>query len=64
MDQRAAELQARIEAAVEALNSAPDPGYADPTRREVAALRDANLRAWVILTAGRDPESRRRPVGG
>ena len=58
----AGELRARIAAAVEALTAAPDPAGADPTRREVAAIRDANLRAWVILTAGRDPDSRRRPA--
>ena len=55
-----ADLQARITAAIAALDTAPDPASDDATRREVHAIHAANKHAHAILTAGRDPESRRR----
>ena len=56
----------RIHRALIALNAAPDVDPARATRAEVAAIHAANLAAWIVLTEGEVPPSRRdarfRPV--
>ena len=49
----------RIRRALIALNTAPDVDPAKATRAEVAALHEANLAAWMVLTEGDVPPSRR-----
>lgn len=54
-------LRDRIARAVAELDAAPDSADPEkPSRREAKATADANLRAWTVLTEGRDPPSKRR----
>lgn len=55
---RAQLLADRINCAIAALDEAPDADPAKATRAEVAATHAANLKAWAILSNGRDPPSR------
>lgn len=53
----AVEVQAlhdRIAEAAAVLNGAPDPANG-LSKREAAAIQAANLKAWTILAADRDP---------
>lgn len=49
----------RIHRALLALNAAPDVDPARATRAETAAIHRANLAAWMVLTEGDVPPSRR-----
>ena len=51
----------RIDRAIAALDDVPDVLIDALTKRQVRAIVDANMRAWVILTEGMHPPSRRRP---
>lgn len=54
-------LRDRIARADAELDAAPDPADPEkPSRREAKAMAEANLRAWHVLTEGRDPPSVRR----
>lgn len=49
------QLEGRIARAIDALNESPDLPIGTPTKRQVQAIVDANLRAWIILTEGNHP---------
>lgn len=53
------QLEDRIARAIDALNEAPDL-VDKPTKREIQAITDANMRAWIILTEGIHPPSIRK----
>ena len=59
LDRLRAENAALLQRALAALNQAPDVDPARATRAEVAALHGANLAAWIVLTEGDVPPSRR-----
>ena len=55
------DLRDRIGRATAELDAAPDTADPErPTKREAKAMAEANLRAWHVLTEGRDPLSVRR----
>lgn len=54
----------RIARAMSALNAAPDIGRGEPTKREIRAIVDANMRAWIILAEGMHPPSKRHVPEG
>lgn len=62
--QHSMSLYHRVQRATAALDTAPDVDPAKATRAEVAATHAANLKAWTILTEGRDPPSRRGAGAG
>ena len=52
-------LEDRINRAIAALDACADAPSDKATRSESATWKAANNAAWIILTEGRDPHSRR-----